>query len=287
MLQGYINLTKWVIITTLTVRDWRPDDSKKAIHWRATAKRDKLQARDFEKRENSVKILILDLFFNGADEAERDFDVLNGQTRGIGEQGRNKKNRGKNGKEKKFKGTNGNDAQEAARRSALVEKAVSFAATLLDCWARSNDAKFLLAINGDESAPFNKSDVRNAKKSIDEKEWDERDGWESWSAWNGRVESGGGALRRALTRLATVEAPRRDRLAEIAASLDPRVLANAQVFIVSVAPFDSVVSEEMGEMKGMEEMDEASVAARGLGERWGGARRIDVSATDFDDYFEF
>jgi hypothetical protein len=64
-------------------------------------------------------------------------------------------------------------------------------------------------------------------------------------------------------------------------------LANAQVFIVSVAPFDSVVSEKMGEMKGMEKMDEASVAARGLGERWGGARRIDVSATDFDDYFEF
>lgn len=269
---------------TLTVRDWRPDDSKKAIHWRATAKRDKLQARDFEKRENSVKILILDLFFKETNAAKRDFDVLNGQTRWIGEQGRNKKNRGKNGKEKKFKGANGDDAQEAARRLALVEKAVSFAATLLDSWARLNDVKFLLAINGDESAAFKKSDVGNAKKSSD---WEKRNELENGSVWDGSVESGSGALRRALTRLATVETPRRDRLAEIAASLAPRLLANAQVFIVSVAPLDAVASEGTEEMEGMKGMDKTGAEARGLGERWSGARRIDVSAANFNDYFEF
>ncbi|MBR5243552.1 MAG: DUF58 domain-containing protein [Thermoguttaceae bacterium] len=219
---------------TATVRDWRPDDSKKAIHWRATAKRDKLQARDFEKRENSVKILILDLVFNKA---------------------------------------NGEDAQESARRSALVEKAVAFAATLLDRWARSNGAKFLLAINGDDSAA-SQNDGRKDSESRN---------WEKWDAWGGRAESGNGALRRALTRLATVEAPRRDRWGEIAASLDPRTLANAEVFIVSVAPF----GEKTGELGEMEEMSEAAVSGRRNDERWDGARKFDVSTTDFDDYFAF
>ncbi|MBQ7814221.1 MAG: DUF58 domain-containing protein, partial [Thermoguttaceae bacterium] len=143
---------------TLTVRDWRPDDSKKAIHWRATAKRGRLQARDFEKRENSVKILILDLFFDKTNVERRDFSlkgvknetfVGNGRMESVGTDakvGKNKKER-KDGRR-----ANPLDASEVARRSLLVEKAVSFAATLIDRWTRSNDAKFLLAINGDDLA---------------------------------------------------------------------------------------------------------------------------------------
>ena len=221
---------------TLAVRDWRRDDSKRAIHWRATAKRGKLQARDFEKRENSVKILILDLFF------ERE------------------------------------SVAEAARRSALVEKAVSLAATLIDRWTRSNDAKFLLAINGDDSAAL-KGDV--AQDGLGKTG--------GWGNWSGRVESGSGAFRRALTRLATVESPRLDRLTEIVSTLDPRVLANAQIFFVSVAPLDGRRLAEKEGMGKIGELDDAAAFAseRGISEPWRGANLIDVSATDFDDYFDW
>jgi hypothetical protein len=246
---------------TATVRDWRPDDSKRAIHWRATAKRDKLQARDFEKRENTVKILILDLFFNEKNDAENgavDREEQNGETGRLGRNSADGINGEKAQKGRKTKKTDGDGAQETARRSNLVEKAVSFSATLIDSWARSNDAKFLLAINGDEPTSLK----------------------ENGGDWRSRVESGGGALRRALTRLATVEAPRRDRWNETISALDPRVLANAQVFIVAVEG-RSEKSESSEEASG------AGVSARRIGERWSGANLIDVSAADFDDYIEF
>lgn len=284
---------------TATVRDWRPDDSKKAIHWRATAKRGKLQARDFEKRENSVKILILDLFFDETNVGGRDFNfggVKNETFETFGENGRTESvgADAKVGKSKRERQdgqrTNPRDALEAARRSVFVEKAVSFAATLIDRWTRSNDAKFLLAINGDDSTAL--------KENAAQTDWGEMG---NIGALVGRVESGNGAFRRALTRLATVETPSRDRLAEIAATLDPRVLASAQIFIVSVAPFDgdrlaeneskaNKIGEtgETGEMNGLcEAKAVATAAARGIGGRWRDARLIDASATDFDDYFEF
>ncbi len=317
---------------TLNVRDWRPDDSKRAIHWRATAKRDKLQARDFEKRENSVNVLILDLFFNEKSVLEPDLDLGRGWNEGIkGNRGKeavavNRKETGKGRNRQKAKGAVDVNAQEAARRSALVEKAVSFAATLIDRWTRSNDAKFLLAVNGDDSTAFNKKDAQVGLEEMGD-----------IGALSGRVDSGSGAFRRALTRLATVETPRRDRLAELAASFDPRVLANAQIYVVSVAAFDgsrlteneptakTIETNETtgmtgitgmtettgttgttgtrligglegigkengaGEMGEMGEMGEAVAAAsvRGIGGRWRGAKLIDVSATDFDDYFEY
>lgn len=314
---------------TLTVRDWRSDDSKKAIHWRATAKRDKLQARDFEKRENSVKILILDLFFDESKVSERNFSLGNVGNESLEKDGGNKANvaNKETGKKRKERRNGGKpdklDALESARRSELVEKAVSFAATLIDRWTHSNDAKFLLAINGVASTVSKKSDVRvNGGKLGDAKSREETGkigDFEGLGALGGRVESGNGAFRRALTRLATVEAPSRDRLAEIAASLDPRVLANAQIFIVSVAAFDGArLAEEasetnkigkmnkinetgktsgidetggVGGMDGVKNSGEAeavaTAAARGIDGRWRGARLIDASATDFDDYFEF
>lgn len=287
---------------TLTVRDWRPDDSKKAIHWRATAKRDKLQTRDFEKRENSVKILILDLFFDKMNVERRVFNFGavkeetfegNGGVKAIEAVVKTGKNK-KEGEEGRRADTL--DASEVARRSLLVEKAVSFAATLIDRWTRSNDAKFLLAINGD--------DLTALKKNVEQTDWDKKG---NIGALVGRVESGSGAFRRALTRLATVEIPSRDRLAEIAASFDSRVLANAQIFIVSVAAFDGArlaeseskatktggtgKTGEAGEIAKMKRLNEteavATAATRGIGGRWNGARLIDASAIDFDDYFEY
>ncbi|MBR2005895.1 MAG: DUF58 domain-containing protein [Thermoguttaceae bacterium] len=293
---------------TLTVRDWRPDDSKRAIHWRATAKRDKLQARDFEKRENSVNILILDLFFDEGNASEPDLDLWRGwneEFKGDGEketvavirkEAKERKNRQKTKRPVEL------DAQEQARRSALVEKAVSFAATLIDRWTRSNDAKFLLAVNGDDPTAFNENGAQVGLGKMGD-----------MGALSGRVESGNGAFRRALTRLATVEAPSRDRLAEISASLDPRALANAQIYLVSVAAFDGArlaentsetdKANKTGEMRengkngGKEELGEvensgeseavATAAARGIDGRWRDARLIDVSATDFNDYFEY
>jgi len=293
---------------TLTVRDWRPDDSKRAIHWRATAKRDKLQARDFEKRENSVNILILDLFFDEGNASEPDLDPWRGWNEGFkGDGGKEtvaaiRKETKERENRQKTKRPVELDAQEQARRSALVEKAVSFAATLIDRWTRSNDAKFLLAVNGDDSTAFNENGAQVGLGEMGD-----------MGALSGRVESGNGAFRRALTRLATVEAPSRDRLAEISASLDPRALANAQIYVVSVAAFDGArlaentsetdKANKTGEMRGNREKEEkrkggevensgeaeavATAAARGIDGRWRDARLIDVSATDFDDYFEF
>lgn len=246
---------------TATVRDWRPDDSKRAIHWRATAKRDKLQARDFEKQENPVKILILDLFFNGDNGSKSDFDAAFGQNGDVEENGQSG---AKEERARRKKDVADVVAQESARRSALVEKAVSFSATLIDRWTRSNDAKFLLAINGDEPAPLK----------------------EKGANWGNRVESGTGAFRRALTRLATVEAPRRDRWDETTAALDPRVLANAQIFVVAVSPFDGEPWGENGET-GQTEETGAVESGRRIDARWSGARMIDVSSADFDDYIEF
>ncbi|MBQ5789024.1 MAG: hypothetical protein IIW01_01935, partial [Thermoguttaceae bacterium] len=101
-----------------------------------------------------------------------------------------------------------------------------------------------------------------------------------------------GAFRRALTRLTTVEASRRDRLTEIALSLDPRVLANAQVFVVSVASFDGERFAENEDIERIGEMEKTSEAVataseRRIGGRWRDANLIDVSAIDFDDYFEY
>ncbi len=281
---------------TLAVRDWRPDDSKKAIHWRATAKRDKLQARDFEKQENSVKILILDLFFDKKNAEGRVFNLgdvenekigENGGVRAVGADAKVERNRkeGQNGRK-----ANEFDASEFVRRSQLVEKAVSFAATLIDRWTRSNGAKFLLAVNGDDLAALKESAAPT-----------DQDKMSDMGAFGGRVESGSGAFRRALTRLATVEAPSRDRLAEMVASLDPRVLANAQIFIVSVAAFDGarLAGNESGAEKagGLGDLEKAgglgeakavaTASARSVGGRWRDARLIDASAPDFDDYFEF
>ncbi len=231
---------------TLTIRDWRLGDSKKAIHWRATAKRNELQAREFEKRDDYIAVLILDLFFdetlaNGAENREKPNKPA--VSAGWDDDDSEKEGKGESWEERRKSDAVRASADEERRRAETVEAAVSFAATTLDCWARSN-AKFLLAINGDFA------DENATDGAI------------------GSVGAGGGALRRALARLATVEPPRRDRLAELAAAIDPRTLADARVFVVSVAP---IVGDR----------------GRTWLERRSPARFVDVSASDFREFFQY
>lgn len=47
---------------TIAIRDWRVGDSKNAIAWRATAKRERLQTREFARRQTRALVVLLDLF---------------------------------------------------------------------------------------------------------------------------------------------------------------------------------------------------------------------------------
>lgn len=47
---------------TVAIRDWRPGDTSRMIAWRATAKRQCLQTREFAKRQTSSVAIILDLY---------------------------------------------------------------------------------------------------------------------------------------------------------------------------------------------------------------------------------
>ena len=47
---------------TVAIRDWRPGDTSRMIAWRATAKRQRLQTREFAKRQTSSIAIILDLY---------------------------------------------------------------------------------------------------------------------------------------------------------------------------------------------------------------------------------
>lgn len=58
------SLTSRIPDETVSIRDWRPGDSKRTIAWRATAKRDKLQSREFTKRQTRTVLLILDLWLD-------------------------------------------------------------------------------------------------------------------------------------------------------------------------------------------------------------------------------
>ncbi|MBQ9874346.1 MAG: DUF58 domain-containing protein [Thermoguttaceae bacterium] len=55
------SLTSRIPDETIAIRDWREGDSKRTIAWRATAKRGKLQSRDFARRRARAVLLVLDL----------------------------------------------------------------------------------------------------------------------------------------------------------------------------------------------------------------------------------
>ena len=56
------SLTSRIPDETVAIRDWRAGDSKRTIAWRATAKRDRLQSRDFIRRQTRTILVILDLY---------------------------------------------------------------------------------------------------------------------------------------------------------------------------------------------------------------------------------
>ncbi|MBQ9812924.1 MAG: DUF58 domain-containing protein [Thermoguttaceae bacterium] len=64
------SLTSRVPDETVAIRDWRQGDSRRTIAWRATAKRNRLQARDFTKRQTRSILVILDLYLPPMTEKE-------------------------------------------------------------------------------------------------------------------------------------------------------------------------------------------------------------------------
>lgn len=98
---------------TVAIRDWRPGDSSRTIAWRATAKRNRLQTREFAKRHTRTIVIVLDLYAPDAEKRQ--------------------------------------SPDEEARRWAQVEKAVSFTATLVRAWATA-DSRLVFTLNGAELA---------------------------------------------------------------------------------------------------------------------------------------
>ena len=96
---------------TVAIRDWRPGDSSRTIAWRATAKRNKLQTREFAKRQTRTIVIVLDLY---APSATRDRKT---------------------------------PCDPALWER--VEKAVSFTATLVKEWSTS-DSRLVFTLNADE-----------------------------------------------------------------------------------------------------------------------------------------
>ena len=94
----------------LGVRPWQQGDTKKGIHWRASAKHQAPVVRQYELHQNQDCTIILDLYHEG-----------NGGA-----------------------GSGGDDA-----RRESFELAVSFAATLVADWTRRGDANLFFATNND------------------------------------------------------------------------------------------------------------------------------------------
>lgn len=180
------SMTSRIPDETAAIRDWRSGDSKRTIAWRATAKRNRLQSRDFTKRQTRTTILILDLFLSPASKKASKEDL--------------------------------------AQRWLNVEKAVSFAATLVKKYTDTSDSQLYFALNADIPDLFadNKERNKNVLRNISPNDWD--------------LVVGGGSTRLAFTRLALALPPQADRLQEIALAAQSYDLKDKQVFIVSVDP---------------------------------------------------
>ncbi len=122
---------------TVSIRDWRQGDSSRTIAWRATAKRNRLQTREFAKRRTRTVVIILDLYDPKAGEV----------------------------------GTRTRDP-ELWRR---VEKAVSFTATLVNEWSTA-DSRLVFTINGVELDDLD-SDAERSQAEEDAVNALQRDEW--------------------------------------------------------------------------------------------------------------
>lgn len=199
---------------TVAIRDWRPGDSSRMIAWRATAKRNRLQSREFAKRHTRTIILVLDLFDPAPAPSRKD----------------------------------GRDPE----LWRLVEKAVSFTATLVQEWSVA-DSRLVFALNGDEVGASGELERRT--------EWNEI--------------LGGGSTQSVASRLAVAVETYDDRLEELLGAASSHAPRDAQIVVVSIA-------------QGRESKVKTSDGLRRLTSvDWSGALFVDVSSETFDRYFEW
>jgi uncharacterized protein (DUF58 family) len=153
------------------LREWRPGDSKRWIHWRTTAKLGKLAVRQFERQQNRDMALVLDLW---QPDEPTDEDI------------------------------------------GRVEFAVSFAATLVDEFARRGGSQLMVASAGSRTG-----------------------------CWSARATAT--FARQTLERLAVVRASSNNRLAELLARVLTDVPMGTQVVVISTRPatMDSVVDSSV------------------------------------------
>ena len=202
---------------TVSIRDWRPGDSSRMIAWRATAKRNRLQSREFAKRHTRTIILVLDLYA---------------------------------------------PAREASRKNARdpelrrpIEKAVSFAATLVKEWSVA-DSRLLFALNADEIGESGEVERRD--------EWNEI--------------LGGGSILGVFSRLAVAVETDEDRLEELLGVARARAPRDAQIVVVSIARGRESTVRTVWTSD--EERNETSADG-------GAALFVDASSEIFDRYFEW
>ena len=202
---------------TVSIRDWRPGDSSRMIAWRATAKRNRLQSREFAKRHTRTIILVLDLYASPREASRK------------------------------------NERDPELRR--LVEKAVSFAATLVKEWSVA-DSRLLFTLNADE---------------VDESgEIERRDEWNEIL--------GGGSVLGAFSRLAVAVETNEDRLEELLGGARARAPRDAQIVVVSIARGRESTLQTTwtsDELRGETSAD------------GGAALFVDASSEFFDRYFEW
>ena len=201
---------------TVSIRDWRPGDSSRMIAWRATAKRNRLQSREFAKRQTRTIVLVLDLYAP------------------IPE-GRNERD------------------PELWR---LVEKAVSFAATLVKEWSVA-DSRLFFALNGDEVGESGEIERNDELNEI----------------------VGGGSIWGAASRLAVAVETREDRLEELLGAARSRAPRDARIVVVSIARGRESALQS-ARSTADESRDEASAD-------WNDALFVDASSESFDRYFEW
>lgn len=206
---------------TVSIRDWRTGDSSRTIAWRATAKRNRLQTREFAKRQTRSIVLILDLF-----------TPTNGDER---------------------------DGEKDPKLWICIEKAVSFAATLVEEWSTS-DSRLFFALNGSEDETNPSAREVAARRD----EWDEI--------------LGGGSTRRASSRLAIASETHVDRLEELLEAAESRAPADAQIVVVTIGGERDSIGRSARRGSGAAESDATFV--------FRGARFIDASSSHFDNYFQ-
>lgn len=199
---------------TVAIRDWRSGDSSRMIAWRATAKRNRLQSREFAKRHTRTIILVLDLYVPAPDSPRKD--------------------------------------ERDPELWRLVEKAVSFTATLVKEWSVA-DSRLIFALNGGEV-----SESGEIERS---------------SEWNEIL--GGGSTLSVASRLAVAVETHEDKLEELLGGASAHAPRDAQIVVVSIARNRESAFRSSDGLRRIASVDQSA------------ALLVDVSSEVFDQYFEW